>query len=122
MKISKFEIEEESEGWSDPGVYPSGAGGSALSSHDEYMLDGYAIVEFDSKEAQMDPDDLSDKTYDFVKKEIRKEFGNEASQDILLKYKIVPGMKNVKIMVGSKYSYEKNESIKSLSNLIKELQ
>jgi len=116
MKITRFDIDEKSTKWSDPGDYPSGAGSRAMASMSSNSLAGFAEVTFDAsdiKKYQGNQDDLENAIYDLVKKEISDEFGRSSANDASLKLKKIGANK---YRVDVKDLYE----VKSLAQLIKE--
>jgi hypothetical protein len=122
MKITDFKIKEKSERWDDPGVYPSGAGGSALPSHNYYQLKGYADVTIDTNDLrraiESDEDQLFDEIDAKVKAAIKDEFGNTAANSVSLKTKKIKS-DTYRVEVYDCDSY-KNENIspKSLKQLL----
>lgn len=121
MKITRFEVEEKSERWSDPGVYPSGAGGSALPSHDDYMLSGYVEVTVDPKE-MANSNKMEDDMDALVTKELKAEFGKDAADDAEFETKKI-GTNKYRINISSRDSYQKYEGkdIKNLHTLLIEI-
>jgi len=82
IEVDDYNLDTETGMTDDPGVYPSGGGGSALPSTQTYSVVGHVDLTLDKEDMNRDPDEIFDLIYTTIVNVVRKEFGRDASNQI----------------------------------------